>query len=216
MIAGPGKSVEDYRALAARYDHATRRINAIRLAAVAALGLQPGETVLDVGCGTGFSFAPILEAIGPEGCLLAFDHSPALLDIARGRIAQAGWENVVLHEALAESVDFRPDLTARAAKAPSAVLFSYVHDVLQSETALDNLLSHAPPGARVAIAGTRLWPWWGLPVNLYLYVTHRRYITNRRENFRAPWTKLARRLDNFEVEVRWPPGWRYLATGTLR
>lgn len=216
MPADHAQSVEDYAAIAARYDHATRRINAVRREAVAALGLQPGETVLDVGCGSGFSFAPILEAIGPTGCLLAFDHSPELLQIARGRIDAAGWSNVVLRESTAEAVDFRADLAARGAPAPRALLFSYVHDVLQSEAALDNLLAQAAPGARVAMAGTKLWPWWGGPLNLYLYVTHRHYITNRNENFRTPWVKLARRLDNFEVKVRWPPGWRYVATGTLR
>jgi len=53
-------------------------------------------------------------------------------------------------------------------------------------------------------------------VNLYLYVTHRHYITRRDENFERPCTKLEKRLEDFEVKVRWPPGWRYVATGTVR
>lgn len=208
MPADPGRSVADYRAVAAQYDHATRLINGVRRDAVAALKLEPGETVMDVGCGSGFSFAPIMDAIGPTGRLLAFDHSPDLLAIARSRIAEAGWRNVTLLESTAEVVNFD-------AKA-SALLFSYVHDVMQSGAALDNLLRQAAPGARVAICGTKLWPWWGLPVNLYLYVTHRRYITNRNENFGRPWAKIEQRLKNFGVKVRWPPGWRYVATGTIR
>ena len=208
MPADPGRSVADYRAVAAQYDHATRLINGVRRDAVAALKLEPGETVMDVGCGSGFSFAPIMDAIGPTGRLLAFDHSPDLLAIARSRIAEAGWRNVTLLESTAEVVNFD-------AKA-SALLFSYVHDVMQSGAALDNLLRQAAPGARVAICGTKLWPWWGLPVNLYLYVTHRRYITNRNENFGRPWTKIEKRLKDFEVKVRWPPGWRYVATGVVR
>ena len=210
------KSVADYRLIATQYDHATRRINGIRLDAIAALNLQPGETVIDAGCGSGFSFAPILQAIGPAGLLLAFDHSAELLRIARGRIEDGGWTNVVLLEATAETVDFRAALAKHAAAAPKALLFSYLHDVLQSETALDNLFAQAAPRARVVACGTKLWPWWGWPVNLYLYVTHRNYITNRSENFAAPWVKLATRLENCEVGVRWPPGWRYLASGTLR
>lgn len=210
------KSVADYRRIAAQYDHATRRINGIRREAVAALNLQPGETVIDAGCGSGFSFAPILQAIGPAGLLLAFDHSAELLRIARGRIEDGGWKNVVLLEATAETVDFRAALAGHAAAAPTALLFSYLHDVLQSETALDNLFARAAPRARVVACGTKLWPWWGLPVNLYLYVTHRNYITNRNENFAVPWKKLATRMENFKADVRWPPGWRYLASGTLR
>ena len=208
MTADAGKSVADYRAIAAQYDQATRRINGVRRDAVGALNLEPDETVMDVGCGSGFSFGPILEAIGPSGRLLAFDHSPELLSIAESRIENAGWKNVVLRESTAEAIQF--DSPA------SALLFSYVHDVLQSEAAIDNLLRQASPRARVALCGTKLLPWWGLPVNVYLYVTHRHYITNRNENFHAPWTKLARRLDSLDVQVRWPPGWRYVATGNVR
>ncbi|MEO8203954.1 MAG: methyltransferase domain-containing protein [Betaproteobacteria bacterium] len=215
MPADHGQSIVGYRAVAARYDHATRRINRIRLQAVDALQLRPGQTVLDVGCGSGFSFAAILGAIGPTGCLLAFDHSPELLAIAKGRIADAGWENVVLRESTAEQVDFRGVLAARNVPPPSALLFSYVHDVLQSKAALDNLFAQAAPGARVAMCGTKLWPWWGWPVNLYLRVTHRHYITNRDENFDRPWAKIATRLEDFGVEVRWPPGWRYVGGGYI-
>ncbi|MBM3341386.1 MAG: methyltransferase domain-containing protein [Betaproteobacteria bacterium] len=219
MPLDPEKSVADHRAIAARYDHSTRRTNGVRLAAIAALGLQPGETVLNVGCGSGFSFAAILAAIGPRGVLLAFDHSEDLLAIARRHIAAAGWNNVVLLQARAERVDFRPEMTRRGIAPPSALLFSYVHDVMQSEGAIDNLLAQAAPRARVAITSTKLWPraWWPLclPVNAYLYQTHERYITNRDENFDRPWAKLARHLAPFDVRVRWP-GWRYVACGRVK
>lgn len=216
MPADAGRSVADYRAIAADYDRATRRINRIRRETVDVLSLRPGETVMDIGFGSGFSFEPIIGAIGPSGWLLAFDHSPELLEIARGRIAAAGWRNVVLLETNAENADFRPHMTARGIRAPSALLFSYVHDILQSEPALDNLLGQASSGARVAACGTKLWPRWGAPVNMYLYITHRHYISNRRENFHMPWVKFACRVETFRVSVRRPPGWRYMATGTLR
>jgi SAM-dependent methyltransferase len=218
MSADPQRSVADYRALAARYDRATRLIDAARRRAIAALAPAPGATVLDVACGTGFSFAPLLERIGASGLLLAFDHSPELLAIARRRVELAGWRNVLIVEAAAEAVDFRGELARRAAAPPSALLFSYTHDILQSEAALANLLAQAAPGARVALCGTRLWPraWWPLaaPVNAWLRRRHRRYLTNP-ENFDRPWAKIAPRLDEFEVRACWP-GWRYLATGRLR
>lgn len=200
------RSVHDYRELATDYDRRTRLINEVRLRAVAALAPRPGETLLDAGCGTGFAFAAVEAAIGERGRLLAFDHSPDLLAVARTRVARAGWANVELKESAAESVRFE----ARA----DAVLFSYVHDVLQSEAALDNLLSQARPGARVAACGTKLWPRWGWPVNAWLRLRHRGYITDL-ENFERPWAKLAPRLADFRVEVRWPPGWRYVATGRV-
>ncbi len=219
MGIDPDKSVQDYRALAARYDHATRRINGVRRAAVTALALQPGETVLDAGCGTGYCFQPVMAGIGSGGCLLAFDHSDDLLAIARNRAADAGWPNIAILQAAAEHVDFRDEIRRRGVFPPSALLFSYVHDVMQSEAALDNLLAQVMPGARVAITSTRLWPrsWWPLcvPVNRYLYRTHARYITSRDENFDRPWVKLAARMDDVRLHVYWP-GWRYVVTGRLK
>jgi SAM-dependent methyltransferase len=204
MPADPGKSISDYSALAAGYDRRTRLTDAVRLEAVAALDLRPGDTVVDVACGTGFCFSAILERIGPDGRLLAFDSSPELLAQARARAA--GLANVLVFEASGES--------ARLEQKPNAILFSYTHDILQSQAALDNLLAQAPPRARIAACGSVLWPWWGWPVNAWLRARHRGYIANM-ENFDRPWAKLERRLEDFRVARR-GPGWRYLASGRLR
>lgn len=212
------KSLDDYRALAHRYDRATRRIEAVRRLAVASLELERGESVIDAACGTGFCFAPILAAIGRQGTLFAFDQSAALLAQARERILHAGAGNVVLLESTAEDVDFRPWIAERGARAPTAVLFSYAHDVMQSEAALRNILSQASAGARVAATGTQLWPRALWPasalVNRYLWRTHERYITARDRNFDRPWRLLAGYLTNLRVRVLWP-GWRYVASGRL-
>ena len=204
MPADHGKSVSDYRAIAAGYDRRTRLIDAIRLEAVAALDLQPGDVVVDVACGTGFCFLPILDRIGATGRLLAFDSSPDLLEQARTRVSNRS--NVSIFEAIGETADLRQ------AK-PDAILFSYTHDILQSEAALDNLLGRATPGARIAACGSVLWPAWAWPVNAWLRARHRSYITNM-ENFERPWAKLAPRLEDFRVRRR-GPGWRYLARGRL-
>lgn len=209
--AGLNKALADYREIAAQYDHATRRINGVRLKAIEALRLAPAQTVLDVGCGTGFCFEAILARIGPAGRLIAFDPSPDLLAIAAERVRAGGWRNVSLLEASAERVDL-------GAAKPTALLFSYVHDIMQSEAALKNLLAQAAPGARVAITSTRLWPSsWPLStiVNRYLWRTHEKYITNREENFARPWAKLEAELEGLRVTVCWP-GWRYIAAGRLR
>lgn len=199
----------DYRSLADGYDRRTRLTEAVRLEAVAALDLRPGDLAVDVACGTGFCFPAILERIGPRGRLIAFDSSPDLLEQARRRVAGNG--NAFIFEARAENADL-------TGSKPNAILFSYAHDVLQSEAALDNLLGQAAPGARVAACGSVLWPRWGGPLsfvtNAWLRARHRSYITNM-ENFDRPWAKLARRLEHFRVARR-GPGWRYLASGTLR
>ncbi|MEV5883884.1 class I SAM-dependent methyltransferase [Streptomyces sp. NPDC052020] len=51
-------------------------------AAVAAIGLRPGDRVLDAGCGTGRALPPLRAAVGPTGVVIGADLTPAMLDAA--------------------------------------------------------------------------------------------------------------------------------------
>lgn len=44
---------------------------------------QPGERVLDLGCGTGHVTAEIAQAVGPDGAVVGIDASPAMIEQAR-------------------------------------------------------------------------------------------------------------------------------------
>ena len=59
-------------------------------AAVAELGLRPGDAVLDAGCGTGRALPPLRSAVGPRGTVIGADLTPAMLDAAAaGRARRA-------------------------------------------------------------------------------------------------------------------------------
>lgn len=62
---------------------------------------QPGEIVIDVGCGLGDTSIALAEAVGPTGRLLAIDVSEPLLTGARERLAPYPWAEAVLADAAA-------------------------------------------------------------------------------------------------------------------
>src|SRR3990172_4308941 len=61
-----------------------------RAAAVKRLAVQPGETVIDLGCGTGLSLRLLVDAVGPDGRVTGVDASPDMLARARHRVEGAG------------------------------------------------------------------------------------------------------------------------------
>ena len=95
------------------YD-ATHRWLPGRKSAVRALGLRPGEVVLDVACGTGLELRHLARAVGPTGSITAVDLTPAMLERARRRARRRGWANIGFQEADAASLPF-PDHSFDAA-----------------------------------------------------------------------------------------------------
>ena len=63
-------------------------------ATVARLGLAPGDSVLDLGCGAGASAIAAARAVGPTGSVVAVDVAAPLLDLARRRAANEGLTNL--------------------------------------------------------------------------------------------------------------------------
>lgn len=60
------------------------------------VGTHAADTVLDLGCGTGFNFPRLVDSIGPDGRVIGVDASAGMLSVAQQRIRAAGWRNVTL------------------------------------------------------------------------------------------------------------------------
>ena len=83
-------------------------IGRYRRLVVEAADLQPGDTVVEIGCGTGMNFPLLERRIGPQGRIIGVDQSPAMLERAEERIRRAGWKNVELVNSAADDYSF-PD-----------------------------------------------------------------------------------------------------------
>jgi len=103
-----------YGRLAPRYDSLLGRWRvlgynewAYRRRAVERLGLRPGDTVVELGCGTGVNFPLLLEKVGPRGRVIGVDMSGEMLRVAARRARNQGWGNVELIESdIAELVPY--------------------------------------------------------------------------------------------------------------
>jgi ubiquinone/menaquinone biosynthesis C-methylase UbiE len=111
--------IETYRKKAKHYDVVSRLYpvpgypqRAQRRLAVQALGLRPGDTVVDVACGTGLNFSLIEQAIGPDGRIVGVDLTDAMLAQAQQRIESNGWSNISLVQADAAEFPFPPEVDA--------------------------------------------------------------------------------------------------------
>ena len=56
--------------------------------------IRPGQTVLEVGCGTGFFTVPAAQLIGDQGCLLAMDALAGYLEQVSAKVRDADLSNV--------------------------------------------------------------------------------------------------------------------------
>jgi demethylmenaquinone methyltransferase/2-methoxy-6-polyprenyl-1,4-benzoquinol methylase len=95
-----------------------------------------------------------------------------------------------------------------------ALLFNYVHDITRSAPAVANLLRQAKPGARVAMAGMKFFPWWTGPLNLLAWLKNRPYNAHAADLWH-PWDLVQARCDHFERQST-QAGMGYIAHGSTR
>lgn len=152
-----------YTRLASLYDAgmwlyrlAGRRDGAYRRCAVDSLRLPPGDTVVDLGCGTGLNFAYLHKAVGSGGRIIGVDLTPAMLEKAENRARRQGWRNVELVEADMSRYRFPEDADAGLATLALSAVPDY--DAIVARAA-----SNLSVGARIAdfeLKWPGRWPGW--------------------------------------------------------
>lgn len=77
-----------------RFETESREIFTERTAIVAMVGLKPGQSMADIGAGTGLFTLPFAEAVGPKGRVYAVDIAPAFVERIEQLAAERGVRNV--------------------------------------------------------------------------------------------------------------------------
>ena len=196
-------ALEQYRQRADIYDRELALFEPIRADAVDALQLRRGDTVLDVGCGTGLSFALLHDRIGKGGRIVGIEQCPEMMAKAKDRVAQERWHGIDLV--------CSPAATAKLEGKADAVLFHFTHDILREDAAIANVLAHLRPGARVVASGLQWAPPWAWPTNGFVLLAAMHSVTSF-EGLGRPWSKLAKRLRNVDVQTALMGG-IYIASG---
>lgn len=135
-----------YGRWARAYDYLCRvlpGLGGLRSAAADALALAPGDTVVDLGCGTGANLAHLRERVGSTGIVVGVDLTPGMLAEAEKRVARRGWQNVHLVQG---------DAAHPPVRDADAVLGSFVVGLLANPgPAVQRWLSCLTDGGRVAV-----------------------------------------------------------------
>ncbi len=152
-----------YRKRAHRYDMAIWiyrlagfHIDQYRRDTVAALALQPGDMVVELGCGTGLNFPLIQEAIGPDGRIIGVDLTDAMLTQAQKRVQTDGWKNVELVQIDLARFDFPTDVAAILSTLAITLVPEYDEIIRRGAAALK-------PRGRLAVMDFKRpdgWPEW--------------------------------------------------------
>lgn len=76
---------------------------------VQALTLKPGQTVADLGAGTGYLLPHLSGAVGEQGKVWAVDMEPAMVGYLRQAVVKEGWSNVSVQKSTASAIGLGAD-----------------------------------------------------------------------------------------------------------
>ncbi len=131
-------------------------IEKYRLRGVELLQLKPGDFVLDIGCGTGLNFGPLIQKIGPQGRIIGVDISSEMLSYAKERIKTEKWDNVDLVHSDINSYKFPNDINGVI----STGVFGYLNE---RDKILETISQRLVLGGSLSIVDGKRpnkWPSW--------------------------------------------------------
>jgi ubiquinone/menaquinone biosynthesis C-methylase UbiE len=211
--------IERYRDRARHYDITANlyylfgfREWAYRRQAVQALRLCPGDTVVEIGCGTGLNFPLLEQVIGPQGRIIGIDLTDAMLAQAQHRVQAYGWKNVNLVQVDALEFQFPTEVNAIL----STLALSLVPECAEVITHGCTVLA---PGGHWVVLDLKLpkrSPGWLVPILLPIL---RPFAVTEEVMARRPWDAIRTAMQTRLADCSWIElffGFAFLAAGIYK
>jgi len=212
MPASKHETRDLYRKRAGAYDLAIQfyrlvgfRVSWYRERAVAALALREGDTVVEIGCGTGLNFPLLRAAVGEAGRIVGVDLTDSMLREAETRVRREGWKNVELVECDAATYVFPQGVKGVLSTLAITLIPEYDAIIQRAAEAL-------APGGRLAIFDMKEpehWPRWLVRFAAWI---NRPYGVSLDVADRHPWESVRRHLRELRFEEFFS-GALYLSVG---
>jgi protein-L-isoaspartate O-methyltransferase len=168
-------------------------IKPLRRKAAQLLQLNPGDRVLDAGCGPGGSFPYLVDAVGPAGEVVGVEISPEIATNATRRIEKNRWNHVQVMVADARTVELKGTF--------AGLLMFAAADVYASPQALANLFPYLKDDARVVAFGAKLSHHrLGQMLNLLFRSLWKLSFSSTPALTHEPWAPLRDRADGLHVQ----------------
>lgn len=114
------------------------------------LNLKSGQTILEVGCGTGCNLSHLVRKAGTSGKIYGLDCSDSMLRKAKEKIDKYGWKNVTLIKEYAEKYN----LSEKA----DMIIFSYSLTMIPDwKAAIDNAIDNLKEDGKIVILDFYVW-----------------------------------------------------------
>ena len=107
--------------------------------------VQPGMTVMDVGCGRGFASLGLARLVGEDGMVISADLQPEMLEMVKERATEAGLsDRIRLHRCETDRIGVQEELDFILA-------FWMFHEAPDGKSFLEEVFALLKPGGRFLI-----------------------------------------------------------------
>jgi len=181
---------------------------AYRRIAVEALELEHGDTVVEIGCGTGLNFRLLRDRVGSEGKIIGVDLTAEMLSAANKRIERNHWKNIELVQCDAGAYAFPEHVDGVITTFAISLVAEYDKIIQRGAKAL-------APGKRLVVLDFKMpdsWPMW--LVKFFVILTRPFGVTLDLAD-RHPWESIEQYLESKEIKSFYF-GSIYVAAGEKR